>query len=233
MNNKFTLIKVAVIILFSALTLGAAAQTTTPFSGPSDTTTARPTTAASVGQVLCAGSDVVLKGPADVTGTIKYQWYKIDMTGTKKLVKEGTNKDNAYTETSTVAGYYTYQLVMVNSSNCTSDPSDLFKIYVLPALNPVIAGDPTVCEKAQTNTVLTITGLDSRYTYTYQWTRDGVNVAANGTSNTYTVTEQTAGAYKYAVKVAYTLNPACTKTSADKTITAVPVPVKPVIQFGN
>ncbi|WP_345949759.1 hypothetical protein ABDD95_23205 [Mucilaginibacter sp. PAMB04274] len=231
MKNKSTLIKTVIIVLFSALSFSAAAQT--PFSGPSDATTAPPTTATAVAQVLCSGSQILLKGPADATGTIKYQWYKTDNAGVKKLVKEGINKDNAYSETSTGDGYYTYQLVMVNSNNCISDPSDPFNLYVLPALNPVVDGNGSVCEKGQTNSALSITGLDSRFTYTYQWTREGADIATNATSATYTVTEQTAGTYKYAVKVAYTLNTSCTKTAADKPITVIPVPTKPTIQIGN
>jgi hypothetical protein len=231
MKNNYTPIKTIIIILLSAFSFSAAAQT--PFAGPSDAATAPPTTATSVAQVLCSGSQILLKGPADATGSIKYQWYKTDNAGVKKLVKEGVNKDNVYSETPTSSGYYNYQLVMVNSNNCISDPSDPFNVYVLPALNPVVDGNGSVCEKGQTNSTLSITGLDNRFTYTYQWTREGTNIATNGTSATYTVTEQTAGTYKYAVKVAYTLNTSCTKTAADKPVTVVPVPAKPTIQIGN
>ncbi|TSD67753.1 hypothetical protein FFF34_010305 [Inquilinus sp. KBS0705] len=232
MKRHITLLKTSVVILLTAFTFVAKAQTAAPFNGPSDATTAPPTTAASVGQVLCSGSQITLKGPVDATGTIKYEWYKVNSAGVKTLVK-GPATDNTYTETSAAAGYYTYYLVQINANDCTSDMSDPFQIYVLPALAPVIAGAGNVCEKGQTTTNLTITGLDTRFTYTYQWTREGVDIATGGTLDHYPVTEQTVGTYKYAVKVAYTLNAACTQTSADKSIVVVGVPTKPVIQFNN
>ena len=232
MKKHITLLKFAIVILLSSVSLIASAQTATPFTGPTDATTAPPATAGAVGQILCYGSQITLKGPVDATGTIKYEWYKENTSGVKTLVK-GPATDNTYTETSTTAGYYTYYLVQVNANDCTSDMSDPFKIYVLPELTPAIAGGSNVCEKAQTTTNLTITGLDTRFTYTYQWTREGVNITTGGTLDHYAVTEQTVGTVKYAVKVAYTLNTSCTATSADKSIVVVGVPTKPVIQFNN
>ena len=229
MKPQFTLLKTAIVILLSAVSYVASAQTATPFSGPTDATTAPPATAAAVGQVLCSGSQILLKGP--VTAGMKYEWYKETNAGVKTLVK-GPGTDNTYTETATTAGYYTYYLVQVNANDCTSAMSDPFKVFVLPALNPVIAGASNVCAQGQTTANLTITGLTAGYTYTYQWTRAGVNITG-ATADNYTVTETTAGSVNYAVKVAYTLNTSCTATSADKAITVVPVPTKPVIQFNN
>jgi hypothetical protein len=231
MKKHITLLKFAIVILLSTVSLVASAQTAAPFSGPSDATTVAPTTAAAVGQILCYGSQITLKGPVDATGTIKYEWYKENSAGVKTLVK-GPATDNTYTETSTTAGYYTYYLVQVNANDCTSEMSDPFKIYVLPELAPAIAGGSNVCEKAQTTTNLTITGLDTHFTYTYQWTREGTNITG-ATQDHYEVSEQTAGTVKYAVKVAYTLNTSCTATSPDKSIVVVGLPTKPVIQYNN
>ncbi|QJD96635.1 hypothetical protein HH214_12460 [Mucilaginibacter robiniae] len=236
MKQRFTLIKVAVVFWLTIFSLSAFAQSSTssasPFAGPSDATTAPPATAtdAGLGQVLCAGSTITLKGDADPSVS-KYQWYKVNSSGTKTLVYEGTT--NSYTETAAGAGYYIYYLVKVNSNTCTSDVSDPFKLYVLPALNPTVDGGNSVCEKNQSTTDLKVAGLDSRFSYTYQWTRNGSNITTDGTSATYTVKEATAGTVKYAVNVAYTLKSSCTATSPDKSVTVVPVPTKPTITFGN
>lgn len=226
----YSFIKATLTILLFTATMAVFAQTVTP--GPSDATTAAPTSAASVAQVLCFGSTISLKGPTDPGNTYKkYQWYKIDNTGTKQLAKEGT--DNLYTETSAGAGYYSYQLVILNTNDCSSDISDPFKVYVLPELTPTIAAAgnvTTVCEKGQSSTVLTANVANTSFTYTYQWTRDGVDIPG-ATTNTYTVTEQTAASINFGVKVAYSLNGTCAQT-ATQSITVVPVPVKPVIVAG-
>lgn len=235
MKQKFTFIKSLIIILLSGFSFVAAAQTTVSQPGPSNTTSPVPTAATVstvAAQVLCNGSVITLKGDADPTGTMKYQWWKVAPDNTKKLVKVGTNKDNLYSETSTDAGYYTYQLVMVNSNDC-STPSDPFSVYVLPPLNASVDGNGNVCASEQTTSVLAITGLDSRFEYTYQWLRNGVNATGTSTSSTYTVKETTAGTATYSVKVAYKLNTTCGQTTAPKTITIVPLPAKPSISFGT
>lgn len=228
--KNFTLLRAAFIALFSIISFAAAAQTPAPFPGPSDNTSAPPTSSTGV---LCYGSQIKLTGPTDGTGTMKYDWYKINSGGTAVLVKEGTNNDNAYTETSTDAGFYTYKLIMVNGNGCTSDPSDNMPIYILPQLNAAIsATNANICANNQTNSVLSITGLDSRFTYTYQWTRNGTDITTNGTNNTYTVQEPTAGSVSYGVKISYTLNSACSQTPTT-TINVIALPAKPVITIGS
>jgi hypothetical protein len=226
----YSFIKATLTIFLFAATMAVFAQSVTP--GPSDATTAPPASASAVAQVLCYGSTISLKGPADPGSTYKkYQWYKIDNAGNKQLAKDGT--DNTYTEVSTGAGYYAYQLVITNTNDCSSDISDPFKVYVLPQLTPAITptGNVTsVCEKGASTTILTASVANTNFTYTYQWTRNGTDIAGANT-NTYTVTEQTAGSVTFGVKVAYTLNNSCTQT-ATQVITVVPVPVKPVIVAG-
>src|SRR3954469_14865730 len=99
MKLKSTLLKITIILFFSVFTAAVHAQTATPatpFSTPSDTTTAPPATAAAVNKVLCAGGQISLKGLGTAVSTNKYQWFKVDLSGQKKLVKETTG-DNTYT----------------------------------------------------------------------------------------------------------------------------------------
>ena len=229
MKRKFTLIVAVMCALLTATTIKSYAQTPAPFTGPSDNTTAAPATAGTVMQVLCAGGAISLRGPADPTG--QYQWYKVNPQGASVLVKNGTSGDNAYTETAAGAGYYTYKLVQTNANGCTSTTSDPFQIYVLPAINAtVVSSSPSVCEKSQTIANLTITGLNASYSYTYQWTRNGVDISG-ATTNTYVASEANTSAtpISYGVKISYTLNPSCTQAATPVSINVNPVPTKPVI----
>lgn len=230
MKPKFTLLKIAFFILFSALSATAFGQAT-PFNIPSNTTTAPPTSATDVDKVLCFGGTINLKGRDPVVATNKYQWFKTNTSGVKVLVKEAVGNDT-YSEPTNGAGYYTYELVVSNANDCSSIPSDPVRLYVLPDFTPVIAGGGTVCEKGQTTSDLTITGLDlTKYKYTYQWSRNGqaISAADGGTADHYVVKETTAGTATYTVAVAYELNAGCNKTSTAKTITVIQVPGKPGI----
>lgn len=232
--NTNNLLKATFLILLCSILSFTARANNAAVVGPSDGTSAPPTSAASVSQVLCAGSTISLKGPVDASNANykKYQWYKLDSNGNKQLVKDGT--ENTYTEVSDGAGYYTYQLVITNTNDCSSDISDPFKVYVLPTLTPNITagGNVTaVCEKGASTTTLTANISNTNFTYTYQWTRNGVDISGANT-NTYTVTEQTAGDITFGVKVAYTLNGTCSQT-ATQIINVIAVPTKPVIAAGN
>jgi hypothetical protein len=226
-TKKFTL-----LLCLVGLTAFAKAAVT----GPSDATSAPPVHASDVGQVVCYGAPISLKGPTDPGSSYKkYEWYKIDAGGNKVLVKDGTAADKDYTEASDGAGYYIYQLVILNTNDCSSDISDPFKVYVLPQLNVTIAptGNVTsVCEKGQSTTTLTanVTNPNANIVYTYQWQRNGADIAG-ATTNTYLVTEANSGSVDFGVKVSYVLDSGCTQT-ASQTITVVPVPVKPVIVSG-
>ena len=226
MKNTFTNLK-ALLILFLAFIISPAfAQT--PFSGPSDAVTAPPATAAGVSQVICSSGQIQLKTTA--TAGYTYQWYKKKSDGTMQLVQDGTS--NTYTETPGGTGYYTYQLVQVNSTGCTSASSDPFSIFVLPPITAaIVASNANVCASGQTSSTLSATPVNgSGYTYTYQWTRNGIDIPG-ATASTYTVNETTAATLTFGVTVAYILNSGCS-SSATTTITVVPVPTKPVIITG-
>jgi hypothetical protein len=227
MKRKFTPIKLLFSILFSLITIATSAQTATLFSGPSDVATAQPASASAVQKLICNGAQIVLTSTDAAT---TYQWYKKTSTGTMQLVQSSSS--NTYTETSTAtAGYYIYTLVTINSNGCESPMSDPYDVFVFPPLNPTITPSSTNVCAGQTNSILTASPVsDANYTYSYQWTRDGVNVGTN--SNTYTVSEATGGTtVQYDVQVSYTMNPSCSVLAPAQTITVIALPVKPTIQW--
>src|ERR1700748_2078267 len=156
MKNKYIPLKAALTLMFAFIVATAFAQT--PFSGPSDPTTAPPATPAAVQQVLCSGTQIQLNTAA--TAGYTYQWYKKDpTTGNEVLVQSGSSP--AYTETPTASGYYTYQLVVINSNGCTSTSSDAFNVFILPAITAAIsASSGDVCASGQTTSVLNATPVN-------------------------------------------------------------------------
>lgn len=227
MKNKFTILKASLTLLLAVILSSAFAQT--PFAGPSDAVTAPPATAAAVSQVICSGSPIQLKTTA--TAGYTYQWYKKNPAGGAMQLVQGSTS-NTYTEASSGAGYYTYQLVVINSNGCTSISSDPFNIFVLPPITAAItSSSATVCASGQTSATLSATPVNGGgYTYTYQWTRNGIDIAG-ATAATYTVNETTAATLTFGVTVAYSLNTSCS-SSATQTITVIAVPTKPVIITG-
>ncbi len=201
-------------------------------NGPSDNSSTPPSSSSAVSSVLATGGVISLKtGSTATTATdVRYQWYKLDNTGTKRLVQDGT--DNTLKETATGAGYYIYQLVMSNSNQCTSDISDPFKVYVLPALNPTIAASSgTICSNGTSTSTLTANAGNSNYSYLYQWTLNGTNISG-ATAATYTTPTGTSGNNTYGVKVSYALNSNYGGT-ATQVINMIPVPSKPAISVGQ
>jgi hypothetical protein len=225
MKSRYTLSSILFLILVS-LTNILCAQVT---AGPSDATTAPPASAASVGKILCYGQNVSLSGPEDANGVdfAVYNWYKLDASGNKQLTAITTK---TYTETTTTPGYYNYELVTQNASGCTSTVSGEFQVYVLPQLSVTIASqNNAICTNAGT-TLLTanITAPTTGYTFSYQWTRNGV-IIPSATTNTYTISgETTDGVIAFAVNVSYALSSACT-TTATQNITITPLPTTPLI----
>ena len=199
--------------------------------GPSDGTSNPPASASAVNQVLSSGTDISLKiGNSSIGTDIIYQWYKLDNAGVKHLVQQSSN--SAFKETATAAGYYTYQLVISNSNQCSSEISDPFKVYVLPALNPTIAASSgTICSNGASTSTLTTNPGNSKYSYQYQWALNGSNISG-ATLPTYTTTPNINGNNIYTVKVSYALNTAVSGT-ANQTINVTPVPSKPAISVGQ
>jgi hypothetical protein len=226
MKKVYTLFGPILLALMVFNTTLTQAQVT---AGPSDITTAPPTNASDVGKVLCYGQNISISGPTETANTdyAAYRWYKLDANGNKQLT---SITGRTYTETTTAAGYYNYQVVTENANGCSSPISDVFKIYVLPQLTVTVTSPlASMCAEATNATLLTANVTPtSGYTYTYQWTRNGVPIAGE-TSPTYNVTgETTAATVTFGVNVAYALNSSCT-TTGTKDITITPLPTKPMI----
>lgn len=220
-NNSLRLIFTLLFILAARV---ASAQT----PGPSDGTSAPPPTG-TADKIICSGQSISIAGPQDNgTDYPAYQWYKLDASGVAHLT---TTTGRTYTETPSGAGYYSYQLVTVNSNGCTSPASDTYKVYVLPTITASITtsnSSNTVCSNSQSSITLTaVPSNPTAYSYTYQWTRNGTNITG-ATSNTYTLTEQNSGSVSIGVIVSYTLSSGCSAT-ATQSITVSPVPAKPSI----
>ncbi|MGI4020509.1 MAG: hypothetical protein ACRYFA_03315 [Janthinobacterium lividum] len=229
--NILSLLKSSLIgMIFTISVLGANAQVTA-VTGPSDGTSTPPASASAVNQILSSGGSISLKIGSTLTTTgINYKWYKLDNTGTKRLVQDGSSSTLA--ETAAGAGYYTYQLVISNSNQCTSEISDPFKVYVLPALQPTIAASSgTICSNGTSTSTLTANPGNSSFSYQYQWALNGTNISG-ATAATYTTPTSTTGNNTYSVNVAYVLNPSTTGT-ASQIVNMIPVPTKPAISVGQ
>lgn len=229
---KFALVKaVFTLTLFCAVN-AVFAQTTTTVNGPSDATSNPPVNASSVNQILAPGNNISIKiGTASASSDAVYQWYKLDNTGTKRLVQSSSS--STLTESPSTAGYYIYQLVVSNSNQCSSDISDPFKVYVLPPLSPTIAASSsTVCSNGTNTSLLTANPGSDKYSYVYQWILNGSNISG-ATSSTYTTpTNLSSGNQNYSIRVAYSLSSATTGT-ASQVITVTPLPTKPAISIGQ
>jgi hypothetical protein len=241
MKRIFTNLTLAIAFLLCTVSMVASAQTPAPFPGPSDATTAPPTSypATGVNRVQCITDQIKLNptNPTSVPTGTTYQWYKIQKdpsTGVETSVLVST--DPAFSETPTSAGYYKYKLVFGNASGCSSDASPVYTYYILPAINPqVVASTLNICSNNQTSSDLTLSpALTTGFTYTYQWTKNGQPISG-ATLDHYIVSETTQGTYQYAVKVAYSAFSAigCASPSNIINITVAPPIATPTITFGN
>lgn len=227
------LIKKLLFCLGFLFFIGYANGQVTVVTGPSDRTSSPPTNATDINQILSYGGSISLKTAsptsANATGVV-YQWYKLDSTGVKRLAQ--SNSSSVYTETSAGAGYYTYQLVMSNANQCSSDISDPFKVYVLPVLNPTIApSTATICSNGTSASTLTANPGNSSFSYLYQWSLNGTAISG-ATSASYTTTATTVGSNSYAVKVSYALSSTNYGTST-QIINIIAVPAKPAVSIGQ
>ncbi len=116
-----------------------------------------------------------------------------------------------------------------NAGGCASPLSAVYQVYVLPALTVTVSSPLASVCSVGTNSVLLTANTPAGYSYTYQWTKNGVAIPG-ATTPTYNVTGQTTtGSITFGCNVAYTLNPACA-ASATKVITVVSAPKAPTIQ---
>ncbi|RYE30464.1 MAG: PKD domain-containing protein [Sphingobacteriaceae bacterium] len=229
--SKQLLIKLACLLTLITFTLPIYAQVTT-VNGPSDAVSNPPASASAVSQVLAPGNNISLKiGTSSAASDVIYQWYKMDNTGTKKLVQSSSS--TTLQETPSGAGYYTYQLVVSNSNQCSSEISDPFKVYVLPALAPTVAASSsTVCANGTSTALLTANPGSDKYAYQYQWMLNG-SAISGATAATYTTPANIAsGNNTYTIRVAYALSTSTTGT-ANQVIAVVPVPTKPTVSIGQ
>jgi hypothetical protein len=231
MKKTFILLQASIIVLMlTFISQKASAQF---FSGPSDATTLPPTLPlpAAVGKVICSGGTISLTAAGTLGST--YTWYKTPLGGgtAVQVQPAGAVNITSYTETATTAGYYTYYVDQTNSTGC-STRSNPITVFVLPSLTPQITGPAAVCASNQTTANLKVTpsSLLPGYTYTYQWTKDGVNIAGANSDN-YTVSESTvAPSISFAVKVGIDLNTTCTpNTSNALSIAVIAQPLPPTI----
>ena len=244
MKTKFTFIKALIITVISGIAITASAQapaplpSPTPFSGPS--TPATTPGATTVNHYICAGANVSLISTPP--GASQYVWWKYDpSTSGWKVVAAGSS--NTYLEASTTSGYYTYKVQTVNVNGCESLISNPINVFALPPIVPQITGPQNVCVALPGNPVtFTLTASVKNdpggYSYTYQWTKDGVDIPG-ATSSTYTPPapgETVPGTYNYAVRISYQSSlydgSSCTGTMATPyPVTVTPLPATPVIQW--
>lgn len=221
-----------IIFLVLVISVNPTNAQVTTVNGPSDAVSNPPASASAVNQVLPSGNNISLKiGTASTSSDAIYQWYKMDNTGTKKLVQSSNSA--TLQETPSGAGYYTYQLVISNSNQCSSEISDPFKVYVLPALAPTVtASSNTVCTNGTSTAQLTANPGSDKYSYQYQWMLNG-NAISGATASTYTTPANiSSGNNTYTIRVAYALSTTTTGT-ANQVITVVPVPTKPTVSIGQ
>ena len=196
---------------------------------------------------FCLGSPVTLKATSLNAATIIWQRYK-GQTATGTATPIAGNTPALSDATITVPGYYTYVATGVNADGCTSVVSDPIVVYVLPDITATIAANVDAAHQhycttdvpTGTNAIVltatgtnTQTGLSETFAYNYQWFKDGVAIATNGTSATYTLTapfDAAVGPKAYTVQLTYIIAPTCTAaTSTSITITVNDVPGKPTI----
>ncbi len=195
---------------------------TAPFMGadePVTTCVAPAITTQPVAQTICDGAALNLSVVATGTG-LTYQWKKDggDIAGATSA------SYSVAAATSANAGSYTVAI----TNTCGNQLSAAVVVIVNP--RPVITAQPTAqagCNGA--NVTFNVTATLSAGTITYQWKKDGADVAG-ATNASYTVAVSAANAGNYTVVVSngscsVTSNPAALTVTAATAITTQPAAV--------
>ena len=165
------------------------------YAQPSDTVQPPPTAASQVDKVVAPGT--ISLTATDSSAVTTWKWVKFDATG-NGITQAQTGP--AYTEPATIPGRYKYQVQGFNST-CSSPLSNIFDVFMVAPLSAVITGI-TTC--VNTPFTLTVSAPPANYAYTYQWTRNGVNVPGANAS-TYVGTESVPANVSYGCILAYTI----------------------------
>jgi len=167
---------------------------------------------------VCAGATgLTYTTEASMTG---YSWL-VSSGGT--ITGGGTSTSNSVTVSWNTAGAQTVSVNYTNGNTCTASSPTVKNVTVNPLPVPTITGAASVCAGATGLTYTTEAGMTG-----YSWSvSSGGTITAGGTStsNTATVTWNTAGAQS--VRVNYTNAFGCTAASPTVypvTVNALPVP---------
>jgi hypothetical protein len=153
-------------------------------------------------------------------GMTNYVW-NVSAGGT--VTAGGTSTSNTITVTWNTAGAQFVSVNYTNSNGCTAAAATVFNVTVNPLPVPTIAGPASICATSTGNVYTTQAGMTN-----YIWSVSaGGTITAGGTatSNTVTVTWNTAGAKT--VSVNYTNGNGCTAAAAtvyNVTVNPLPVP---------
>jgi hypothetical protein len=241
MNTKSTILKTAIICLFSAFTVSASAQSISTIGD----FTAVNANMTSVNQVICTGKKIHLEVPA-LAGTT-YVWETRfasadgSGTGTALAANTGTFDEPA----ALAAGYYTYKLKATNTSTGCSEIYDQL-VFVLPEQTVTVTApsDVAACNNVSetfnfTSNVTNNTVGGLTFPVTYQWfTKASAGtetaVATGGTSSALALTSPTtAETYEVYVKTTYALKSCDLVTSDKKTVTVTNGPTRPTITIAG
>ncbi|TKC09146.1 hypothetical protein [Pedobacter frigoris] len=242
MNTKSTILKTAIICLFSMFTANVHAQS---ISSLADFTAAN-ASMTSLDQVICAGKKVHLETPTPPANTT-YVWETRfpsadgSGTGTALAVNTGTFDEAA----ALAAGFYTYKLKATNTLTGCSEIYDQL-VFVLPEQSVTVTApsDVAACNNVSetfnfSSNVTGNTAAGFTFPLTYQWyTKASAGtetaVATGGTLSTLALTSPTtAESYEVYVKTTYALKSCDIVTSDKKTVTVTNGPTRPAITIAG
>ena len=132
----------------------------------------------------------------------------------------GGSTSNSVTVTWTTAGAQTVSVNYTNSSGCSAPSPTVYNVTVNPTPVPTITGPATACLNLTGNVYTTQAGMTN-----YNWLVTGGTVTGGGSTNSITVTWNTAGAQT--VSVNYTNASGCqalSPTIYNVTVNPLPVP---------